>query len=374
MSGRTLAARGLWLFVCGFLPLVALYFVIAPVAFGDREAIDFHFNYYYAAEAIRAGESFYPTDGFIVRGADDLIVDYVYPPLVARRDGAAHVPARRAGREPVPVLPRRSLRRHPLGPRGARLALLRARLPLASRDRCHPTGNVSLLLGFAAALVWRYRDVAPAAGASLGVSIAAKIFLWPLTIWLAATRRVAAAAWSIGVALAVLLASWAVVGFRGLGDYPELVRRLSDRMDERGYTVYALGVDLGLSIERRVGAVAGRRGRGPGVDGRARSARRRDARLRPRAGRDARFLADRLAALLLAAPRRGRGRPAADRAGLVHRAPAPARDHDGAPTTGRRSRPPRCSPPSSLTFVLVLAPPVRDRRATSLRSPVALRP
>ena len=43
-----------------------------------------------------------------------------------------------------------------------------------------------------------------------------------------------------------LLVSWAIVGFRGLADYPDLVRRLTDRMDERAYTVYALGVDLGL--------------------------------------------------------------------------------------------------------------------------------
>ena len=45
---------------------------------------------------------------------------------------------------------------------------------------------------------------------------------------------------------ATVLASWAVVGFRGFAEYPELVRRLTDRMDERSYSVYALGVDVGL--------------------------------------------------------------------------------------------------------------------------------
>jgi hypothetical protein len=94
--------------------------------------------------------------------------------------------------------------------------------------------------------VWACRDRARIAGGALGVSIAAKVFLWPLTVWLVATRRVRAAAWSIGVAAFTLFVSWAVVGFRGLADYPDLVRRLTDRMDERAYTVYALGVDLGL--------------------------------------------------------------------------------------------------------------------------------
>ena len=36
------------------------------------------------------------------------------------------------------------------------------------------------------------------------------------------------------------------MGFRGLADYPDLARRLSDRMDERGYTC-TRRVDLGLS-------------------------------------------------------------------------------------------------------------------------------
>ena len=247
MTARGLHSRGFWLLICGFVPLVALFFALAPVTFGDMEATDFHFNYYYAAEAIRAGESFYPTDGFVVRGANDLIVDYVYPPLV----GVATVPLTF-----LPVGLAESLFQFFLV--GVFIATL---WTVGVRDwRCYglgflwppvtdaiATGNVTLLLGFAAALVWRYREVAPAAGASLGVSIAAKIFLWPLTIWLVATRRTVAAAWSVGVALVVLFASWAVVGFRGLSDYPELARRLSDRMDERGYTVYALGVDVGLS-------------------------------------------------------------------------------------------------------------------------------
>ena len=109
------------------------------------------------------------------------------------------------------------------------------------------TGNITILLGLAAAFAWRYRDRPLTAGASVGISVAMKIFLWPLTVWLAASRRVVAAAWSVAIAVGALLLSWAVVGFRGFTEYPDLVRRLSDRMDERGYTVYALGVDLGLA-------------------------------------------------------------------------------------------------------------------------------
>jgi alpha-1,2-mannosyltransferase len=245
VSGRRLAARGLWLFACGFLPLVALFVALEPVV-GDSQAADFHFAYYPAAEAVLEGEDFYPRGGFILRGETELVIDYVYPPLIA------------LVATPLTVLPVASAEVVWVGLLLA--AFLGTLWILGVRDwRCYglaflwppvtdavATGNVSILLGLAAALVWRLRDVPRAAGPILGISIAAKVFLWPLTVWLAATRRLAAAAWSIGVALGVLFASWAVVGFRGLSEYPDLVRRLSERMDERGYTVYALGVDLGL--------------------------------------------------------------------------------------------------------------------------------
>jgi alpha-1,2-mannosyltransferase len=241
--------RACWLLLCGFLPALALYYAVAPTLLGDSQAADFHFNYYYAAQAIEAGRDFYPTHGFVLRGQDHLVIDYVYPPLVA-----------------LVTIP------WTLIPIGLAESLFQALLVVAFvgtlavlgvRDwRCYglaflwppvtdavETGNITILLGLGAALVWRYRDRSRVAGSVLGVTIAAKVFLWPLTIWLAATKRMAAAVWSVGVAVAVLAASWALVGFRGLLDYPHLVSRLTDLMDERSYTVYALGVTVGMPPE-----------------------------------------------------------------------------------------------------------------------------
>lgn len=242
---RSTLRRALWIVLCGLLPAVALYYAIGPV--GDTDAVDFHYNYYLAAEAIRAGEDFYPADGFVVRGADDLIVDYVYPPLV----GLATVPWTFVPIGTAAVLFQIMLV-------GVFVATLWV---LGVRDwRCYglaflwppvtdavATGNISIPLGFAAALVWVCRDRARGAGVALGASMAAKLFLWPLVVWLAATSRLRAALWSAAVAVAVLAASWAVVGFRGLRDYPELVGRLTDRMDDRAYSVFALAVDLGAA-------------------------------------------------------------------------------------------------------------------------------
>ena len=246
MSARALANRAFWLIVCAALPLLALFYAVRPVA-GTARAVDFHFAYYPAARAIRDGEDFYPVAGFVLRGGEEFVIDYVYPPLIA----IATIPW-----TALPVGVAELLFQGVLF-----VALLATLAVLGVRDwRCYGlaflwppatdaigTANVTILLGLAAALAWRLRDNPLAAGATLGISIGAKFFLWPLTIWLAATRRAMAAAWSIGFALVALFGSWAIVGFSGLAEYPDLARRLSDRMDARGYTVYALGVDVGLS-------------------------------------------------------------------------------------------------------------------------------
>lgn len=105
--------------------------------------------------------------------------------------------------------------------------------------------SISILLGLAAALVWRFRDRSTAGGVALGVSIAAKQLLWPLGLWIIVTRRLRAALWTAGTAVVVALGSWAAIGFAGLVDYPSRLQQLSERMDEWGYSVYAVALDLG---------------------------------------------------------------------------------------------------------------------------------
>jgi hypothetical protein len=107
------------------------------------------------------------------------------------------------------------------------------------------TANVSIPLAFAAALVWRYRDRSVRPGLALGVALAMKLVLWPLGLWLLVRRRYAAVVWAAVSSVVLMLGSWAIVSFDGFRDYPELLRRLSDVMDNRGYSVYALLLDLG---------------------------------------------------------------------------------------------------------------------------------
>src|SRR4029079_4280335 len=90
------------------------------------------------------------------------------------------------------------------------------------------TGNLTLWLALACALAWRYRDRLLRPAACIGVALAAKFFLWPVVVWLAATRRMLAALSACVVGTAALAASWAVIGFAGLADYPHMLGRLED--------------------------------------------------------------------------------------------------------------------------------------------------
>ena len=107
------------------------------------------------------------------------------------------------------------------------------------------TANLTLLLALAAALVWRYRDRAWLAGAALGAAVALKLILWPLVVWLLATRRYKASAVALAGAAAFTAASFAVVGH--LGYYVDVARELGATFAPKSYTPYALALKLGAS-------------------------------------------------------------------------------------------------------------------------------
>ena len=74
-----------------------------------------------------------------------------------------------------------------------------------------------------------------------------KLFLWPVTVWLALTGRLRAAAVAVGLGLVLALGSWAAIGFAGLRDYPDLLEKLDGIAASESYSVFAIGQALGLS-------------------------------------------------------------------------------------------------------------------------------
>jgi hypothetical protein len=93
-----------------------------------------------------------------------------------------------------------------------------------------------------AALAWRSRDERLAPGIAVGVAVALKFFVWPLAVWLAATRRVAPAFIAAGIAAASLLL---VLPFTSLDDYVRALLQLGRGFDQDSYTLFGLVVQSG---------------------------------------------------------------------------------------------------------------------------------
>ncbi len=119
-------------------------------------------------------------------------------------------------------------------------------------------GALTTALAFGLALTWRWRTQARAA-VPLALIVIAKIFLWPVGVWLLATGRVRFALQTTAIALSATAISWALIGFAGLTDYPKLLRVLSDVEEGRGYSLVAVGLWLGLTptMARVLALVAG---------------------------------------------------------------------------------------------------------------------
>jgi hypothetical protein len=224
------------------LPAITVVMLFITAIQGDSIAMDLR-QFYAAAEAILSGESPYlaPDAPLLPWGGP-----YPYPPLPA-----------------LLVVPLTAL---PFETAGlllmACLVVVALAIPftLGVRDwRCYglvllwppvisaiQTSNVTLWMGLALAITWRYRERVLPAALGVGLTLATKFFLWPVVIWLAATRRHLSALCSVAVGAVVLVASWAVIGFAGLVDYPSMLEQLEHAVGDDSYTAYIVGLDLGL--------------------------------------------------------------------------------------------------------------------------------
>jgi len=103
-------------------------------------------------------------------------------------------------------------------------------------------GTVEPLLLLAVAAAWRWRDRLVEPAAAVGLAVVLKLFMWPLAVWLALTRRIRAALVAVVVAVIAATVSWAAIGFAGVGSYPGVLRRLANDESTSSYSVVALGV------------------------------------------------------------------------------------------------------------------------------------
>lgn len=229
----------------GVVPALLLVVVVAAVVSEGRTGSDFG-TFWEAARAVLHGRSPYPDVASLPHVAGPKFAPYVYPPVAA------------VSLVPLGVLPYTLAALVFLGLGLAAVAA--ALLLLEVRDwRCYGAafasapvfaagglGTVSPFLLLAVAAAWRHRDRALVCGLCVAYLVSAKLFLWPVWLWLLRTRRFRAAAVAAGSAAAAVLGSWALIGFAGLHEYPRLLGRLTGLVGPHSYSSYALGRALGL--------------------------------------------------------------------------------------------------------------------------------
>jgi len=108
-------------------------------------------------------------------------------------------------------------------------------------------GNITPLLVLGVAVLWRFRDRALIASLAAAGVIVAKLFLWPLLVWMLATRRFVTALAAAALAVVIALAGWAVLGFDGFRSYPHLLAKLARVEEAQSFSLTALSQSLGLS-------------------------------------------------------------------------------------------------------------------------------
>ena len=226
-------------------PVLAIVY-LTFFALAHVPAYDFEKSFYPAARHFLSGESPFPPATY---AAVKTGTAFVYPPLTAMLIvPLALLPVSVAGVVFTLLLV------------GATLLALRV---LGVRDwRCYTavflwppvlsglqTANLTLLLALGAALLWRYRDRRPVVVGVAGALIALKLFLWPLVIWLLATRRIAGGLQAIAAAALITVGSWAIIGFAGVHEYLPLIRLFSDDSERRGYTPLTLALKVGFGFD-----------------------------------------------------------------------------------------------------------------------------
>lgn len=210
----------------GVIPvLLVLAFTLGTVH--HQPAYDFR-AMWQAGHAVAHGHDPYPAVASIPTGAKARYDEFIYPAVVA----VAMVPF---GLMPFAVAAALFV----LVLIGSAFATLRL---LGVRDwRCYGVafasvpvlesfrlGTLSPLLALGVAAAWVARDRRWTLPLVVAAVVLAKLFLWPLFVWLIATRRWGAAARAAVLTVGIAALGWAVVGFDTLAPYPALLRKMTE--------------------------------------------------------------------------------------------------------------------------------------------------
>ena len=228
------------LVVFAVLPVLTLVTMLAVGLSDNSLSADFHHEIYPQAKLILEGHNPYPPPDFDPTRAPNLIwppvVVYLLSPLTLLPPGVADVTMLLLG------LACMAAALWVVGLRDWRVYGVVAMWPqIAGEMRVsHLTAPLCLLL----ALSWRWRDRRLAPGVVVGIATAVKFFVWPMAVWLVATRRHAAAFLAAMISGASLLL---ILPYVSIDDYGRSLLQLGRGFDQDSYTIFGLLVQAGAS-------------------------------------------------------------------------------------------------------------------------------
>lgn len=229
------------------LPSLLYAFIALRALSGDRSGTDF-LSFWQAGRRALEGQSPYP----LVDALPAVVDRFTFAPFVYPAPAAYWL-------APLAILPFAVAKTLFLALNlGSVVLALRL---LGVRDwRCHAVvflsvplvagaalGAFSPLLLLGAAAAWRYRDTTVRLGVIVAMLVVAKLFLWPLWLWLVYTRRFKAAALSATGGIAMTVVAWKGIGYAGLHQYPHLLSRMTELVGTNSYSPFALLHTAGLS-------------------------------------------------------------------------------------------------------------------------------
>lgn len=222
----------------GVLPVAAIVTMFVVGWRGGPLSGDFHHELYPEAKLLLRGENPFPGHDTAIGGANFVwppVAAYLVAPLTVLPPGVADVLMVGVG------LVCFALSLWLVGVRDWRIYGVVALWPelLGEMRVSHLTPVIALFV----AAAWRFRDTRGVPGALVGLAVAAKFFVWPVGVWLAATRRFREAALAAAIAAASLLL---VLPFTSLHDYAHALNRLSKVFDQDSYNVFGLLVQAGV--------------------------------------------------------------------------------------------------------------------------------
>jgi hypothetical protein len=108
-------------------------------------------------------------------------------------------------------------------------------------------GAIGPFLVLGAGIAWRWRDRLWPPALSLATIIAVKIFPWTLAVWLLFTRRYKALALCVAAGVLLTFAAWALIGFDGLREYPQMLSNMSFIQEDRSVSIVGVLIIAGVS-------------------------------------------------------------------------------------------------------------------------------